>query len=317
MRTAGKIVAGLSLALVALVGGFVAVNWAPDRPVAELTAKWAPPPSTFLKVGGLDVHLRDEGPRDDPHPVVLLHGTSASLHTWQGWAEALSAERRVIRFDMPGFGLTGPAPDGDYSLDAYVRCVTAVLDALGVKTAVVGGNSFGGGVAVAFALAHPARVSGLILVDASTYPIVSRSMPIGFRIAQMPVLNRVMENVLPRGMVEASVVSVYGDPGKVTPALVDRYYDLTQRAGNRAALVERFRQAPSGALAPRVPEIKAPTLIVWGGRDGLIPPEHAQWFARDISGSTLAIFPALGHVPHEEDPANTVAAVKLFLRSHR
>src|SRR5687768_5016055 len=105
----------------ALFFGVIAIilTWAPDQPVAELRSRWAPPPSRFIEVDGLQVHLRDEGPHDDPEPIVLLHGTSASLHTWEGWAQALRGTRRVIRFDLPGFGLTGPNAQNDYSMAAY------------------------------------------------------------------------------------------------------------------------------------------------------------------------------------------------------
>jgi pimeloyl-ACP methyl ester carboxylesterase len=313
MKKPAWIFAGAMAVVAVLVGGFVAINWAPDRPVAELTARWAPPPSTFVDVAGMRVHLRDEGPRDDPSPIVLLHGTSASLHTWEGWAEALKAQRRLIRFDLPGFGLTGPAPDGDYSIENNVRFVMTMLDKLGVRHCVLGGNSFGGNIAWRMALAQPERVDKLILVDAGGYAFAATSPPLGFRIAQWPVLNRIFESTLPRGLVETSVRAVYGDSDKVTPALVDRYYEIALRAGNRHALAQRFAQARPGELAGRIPELKQPTLILWGGRDGLIPPEAAARFHRDIVGSKLVVFDDLGHVPHEEDSARTVAAVKEFL----
>jgi pimeloyl-ACP methyl ester carboxylesterase len=98
----------LAFLLAAATVLMVAFTWAPDRPVAELTGRWAPPPSTFIDVKGLKVHVRDEGPRSDPAPIVLIHGTSASLHTWEGWVAALKGQRRVITMDLPGFGLIGP-----------------------------------------------------------------------------------------------------------------------------------------------------------------------------------------------------------------
>jgi len=95
--------------------------------------------------------------------------------------------------------------------------------------------------------------------------------------------------------------------------MIDRSVELTQREGNRRALIERFRQRSPISLAHRIPELKVPTLIIWGGRDRLIPPDDAERFHRDIAGSTLAIFADLGHAPEEEDPARTVAAVERFL----
>lgn len=308
-----KIIAGLLVILVAGVGVLACIYWTPDRSVDELKGRWAPPPSKFVAISGMQLHLRDEGPREDPSPIVLLHGTSSSLHTWEGWTQALKGHKRVIRFDMPGFGLTGPSPDGDYTIESYTRTVVAVLDKLGVQHCVLAGNSLGGYVAWATALLHPERVERLILVDASGYAYKSVSVPLGFRIARLPVLGRLLGPVLPRSIVEKSVRNVYGDPSKVTSQLVDRYYDLTTRAGNRQALTERFRQTQPGALSQRIVELKIPTLILWGGKDRLIPPEFGHRFNKDIAGSHLMIFDELGHVPQEEDPAQTVAAVRTFL----
>jgi pimeloyl-ACP methyl ester carboxylesterase len=281
--------------------------------VEQLTERWAPPPSQFLPVGGLSIHLRDEGPRDDPTPIVLLHGTSSSLHTWQGWTEALRGQRRVVRFDMPGFGLTGPSPDGVYTIDRYVDTVVQVADALGIKHFVLAGNSLGGYVAWATALQHPDRVAALVLVDAAGYPFRSESAPLAFRIARTPVLGSLMSEVLPRSLVESSLRNVYGQPCRVTPQLVDQYFDMATRAGNRQALVARFEQTQPGQLATRVPELAVPTLILWGGRDRLIPPENGERFAREIRGSRLVTFAELGHVPQEEDPAKTIKPVQQFL----
>jgi pimeloyl-ACP methyl ester carboxylesterase len=318
MTPAGKRVAIVVLAVAgafsAILIGFVVLNWAPDRPVATLEARWAQPPSRFIDIAGMRVHVRDEGVSDDPVPIVLLHGTSASLHTWDGWVAALAGERRVVRFDLPGFGLTGPAPDGDYRVERYVAFVTAMLDALGIEQCVLAGNSFGGGVAWEVALAlPPGRVQKLVLVDASGYPLDSQSVPLAFRIARVPLLSSIMKVTLPRSVVETSVRNVYGEPDRVTSGLVDRYYEIALRAGNRTALAQRFAQARYGDHANRIGEISVPTLILWGGRDRLIPPEHGEAFHRDIAGSRLVVFPDLGHVPHEEDAAATVAAVLEFL----
>jgi len=315
VRLAAKIAAALAGALVLLLAGFVAFNWAPDRPVAELTARWAQPPSSFIDIAGMKVHVRDEGVRDDPAPIILLHGTSASLHTWDGWARALQGERRVLRVDLPGFGLTGPAPDGDYTIEAYVRFMGAFLDHFAIRNCIIAGNSFGGWVAWETALAQPGRVDALILVDSAGYTLQSQAVPLGFRIAKIPVLNRLVEDMLPRALIEASVQSVYGDPARVTPGLVDRYYEITLREGNRAALVQRFAQAAAGIDEARIRQVGVPTLILWGGRDRLIPLEYGERFKRDIAGSSIVVFDDLGHVPQEEDPARTVAAARQFLES--
>jgi pimeloyl-ACP methyl ester carboxylesterase len=299
------------VAAIAVAGAFVA--WVPDLPFDQLRAKWAPPPSAFLTVDGMNVHVRDEGPRDDDEPIVLLHGTAASLHTWDGWAQILARRRRVIRVDLPGFGLTGPFPDDDYSMAHYVLFLGRTLDALRVGRFVLAGNSFGGNVAWHAELAEPGRVTRLILVDSGGYAYVSSRTPIGFRVARLPLLNRVVEYILPRSAVESSVRDAYADPRRVTAALVDRYYELTLRAGNRRALVQRFKQVPAGIDADRIRSISVPTLVLWGRDDRIVPVEWAERFHEDIAGSRLVILDGLGHVPQEEDPQRSVEPVEAFL----
>lgn len=316
MKRVGKLLISVALlAFVALTSALV-WNWAPDRSVAELKPRWALPPSQFVAIDGMQVHLRDQGRRDDPLPIVLLHGTSASLHTWEGWVAALQDERRVISLDLPGFGLTGPFPDGDYRMAHYSAFLAKVLDQLQVPRAVVAGNSFGGQLAWQFALDHPQRVERLVLVDAAGYPRNATSIPIGFRLAQIPALAPLVDNLLPRAMIESSIRNVYGDPSQVSDELIDRYFELTLRAGNREALRQRFIQAEAGQGYTRIAELKMPTLIIWGGRDQLIPPINAQRFQRDIDGSRVVLFDDLGHVPQEEDPARTVAALHAFLKDN-
>jgi pimeloyl-ACP methyl ester carboxylesterase len=290
---------------------------APDRPVQSLVARWAPAPSDFIDVKGQIVHLRDEGPQSDPAPIVLLHGTGASLHTWEGWVRTLKKTRRVITFDLPGFGLTGPfagqyAAD-DYRGDAYARFVLDVLDVLKVNSAVIGGNSLGGEIAWRAVTLAPARFTRLILIDASGYAFTPGSIPLGFRTASIPVLNRIGEHLLPRSLVAATVTNVYADKSRVTEALVDRYYELTLREGNRHALGLRMQQLEPGAATSRLKTITVPTLVLWGGADQLIPVENARRFAGDLQGARIIVLDGLGHVPQEEDPARSLAPVLGFL----
>ena len=307
---------GILLMLAALAA---TLAHAPDRTVESLVARWAPPPSDFLVLKGQLVHYRDEGPREDPSPLVLVHGTSASLHTWEGWAAALRPAKRVVTFDLPGFGLTGPftgayAPD-DYRADTLARFTLDLLDALHVRRFAIGGNSLGGEVAWRVATLAPARVDRLVLVDASGYPFEPEHIPIGFQLARAPVIGRIGEIFTPRALIEDSVRDVYGDPSRVTPALVDRYFELTLREGNRHALSQRLRIIATDLAPERIRTLHVPTLILWGERDRLIPPVNAQSFRRDIAGSQLVILPGLGHVPQEENPQASVAPVRQFLLS--
>ena len=305
---------GVLLMLTAL-----AVTWTytPDRSVDSLVTLWAPPPSDFMYVKGQFVHYRDEGPKADPVPLVLIHGTAASLHTWQGWAGALRGHKRVITFDLPGFGLTGPFtgeyPRDDYRVDNLARFTLDFLDALHVQRFAVGGNSLGGEVAWRVAARAPARVDRLILVDATGYAFVPERIPLGFQAARVPVLNRIGEYLTPKAVVEASVRDVYADPSRVSGALVDRYFEMLSREGNRHALNMRMQVVATDLAPERIRTLKLPTLILWGAQDHLVPPVNAHHFQQDIAGSQLVIFPGLGHVPQEEDARTSVAPVRAFL----
>ena len=240
----------------------------PDIPRAELLARYAPPPSQFAEIEGMRVHYRDEG---SGPPLVLVHGTSSSLHTWDRWAALLSSHRRVVRLDLPGFGLTGPAPDRDYRAERYARVVAALMDRLGVARADVAGNSLGGRVALTFTLAHPERVRKLVLVDAAG--LRGQRPPAIFRLARTP---RGEPALSPGGAAVAhparTCVEVYGDPGRVDEAIVDRYQDSTapRATGSRAPSIG-WNRAVDPDLDERLGEVRAPTLAPVGGAGSLDP----------------------------------------------
>ena len=307
----------LLLMLAAPLAIYVYLNIAPDRSVEELSQRWAQEPSQFLNIAGMNIHLRDEGPKTDNEPIVLIHGTSASLHTWNGWVDALKEDRRVIRFDLPGFGLTGPDPENNYKIERYAQVVIAMLNELKVKKVVLAGNSLGGYVSWATAVLYPNRVSKLILVDASGYRFQPESVPLAFKLAQHPLASLLLKDVLPKSLVADSVRNVYGNPDLVSDELVGRYYDLSLREGNRSALKARFKQMSPGFLVDKIKTISAPTLIIWGGKDRLILPKFGHQFDQDIANSHLVVFDELGHVPHEENPQSTVLAVKQFLDENK
>ncbi len=318
---------GTGVSFIALM----AVYWAPDRSVAELK-QWQLPNSKFMTVQGIEAHVvqsskcasyGDSASKvdaikdniDSPKTIVLLHGTSASLHTWEGWTKELNDEYCVVSMDLPGFGLTGPYTDDNtkYTSANYAAFVIEVLDKLNLDSVILAGNSLGGKIAWRTAALYPERVDKLILVDAVGYPATPKSIPIGFKLATYPALKPILGRILPRSVVKKSILSVYADDSKVDDALIDRYYDLSLRAGNRGALSERLHDFDNVEDQEQIKQLKLPTLILWGAQDDLIPVENAELFHRDISNSQLKIFADLGHVPHEEDPVATVTVVKEFL----
>ena len=316
LRRLIKYISCIVILIVVVLASYVYINKVDDIPVAELKNRWAPEPSQFHDIAGMQIHVRDEGPKNSLTPILLVHGTGASLHTWNGWVEELKTQRRVIRFDLPAFGLTGPEPSNNYKIERYAEIVIAVLDKLNLPKAVIAGNSLGGHISWATTVLHPTRVEKLILVDAGGYPYDTKSVPIGFKLSQNPLTASVLKNFLTIGLVRKSVQNVYGNPELVTDDLVERYYQLTLREGNRRALKQRFIQTQPGPLADEISGIDVPTLLIWGEKDLLIPRKFGERFDREVPNSKLVVFSELGHVPHEENPQATVAEVTSFLASH-
>ena len=285
----------------------LASQFQPDIEVAELQAKYTNAASKFLMVNGMRVHYRDEGAGPT---LVLLHGTASSLHTWDGWTKELSANFRIVRMDLRGFGLTGPNAAHDYSMPQYVALLAALADSLSLTNFHLAGNSLGGEIAWHFALAYPERVQRMILLDAAGYP--RKNMPFTFKLARNPLTTAFTRWITPRRLVKQSVLDVYGDDSKVTEALVQRYYDLTCRTGNRAAFIARAH-AFHEVEFERIKQVKTPTLIQWGADDLWIPVEEARRFDADFRNSELIVYKGVGHVPMEEIPERTAHDAKSFL----
>lgn len=286
-----------------------------DIPLDDLKIKYANSNSSFVAVNKMDVHFRDEGVQTDTIPIVLIHGTGASLHTFNAWSDRLKKSHRVIRMDLPAYGLTGPFPDKNYTMANYTAFLKDFLIALNIKQCVLAGNSLGGAIAWNFTLEQPSTVTKLILIDASGYPIASKSVPIAFSLAKIPVINKLLTFITPRFLVRSSVENVYFDSSKVTDLVVERYFNLTLRAGNRKAFVDRLKIPKDTSTYRFIKSIQQPTLILWGAEDLLIPVENAYKFQEDLPNNTLVILENTGHTPMEESPLESLAPVISFLKT--
>lgn len=302
--------------LLLLVAALFFWGYAPDTDVAAMKAKYGGGTSQFAELQpGLNVHYRDEGKRDG-QVLVLIHGSNASLHTWEPWVKILGKEFRIISMDLPGHGLTGVNPAGLYDNQSYVGVVNALLTRLGVAKAVIGGNSMGGGVSWMYALAHPEKTEALLLVDAGGQPQAKPDeLPIGFRLMRTPVIKEAARLIAPRSIFESSIKNTMSVQSKIDDALIDRYWELNRFPGNREATMKRFsdpRGIGSGSKE-KLSTIKVPVMIMWGEDDKLIPVSSARWFADAIPGSKLVIYPKVGHIPMEEVPARSAADVKAWI----
>jgi pimeloyl-ACP methyl ester carboxylesterase len=306
----------LALILLFAVIGLAIWGYAPDRDIAELRSEYGGAPSQFITLAnGQEVHVRDTGPRDAP-ALLLIHGSGASLHTWEGWADRLEKTYRIIRYDQPGHGLTGPQIDGDYSGKAFSDTAAMVMDHLGVSSYLVAGNSMGGWVAWSHALAYPERVKGLILVDSSGAPAIApREIPIGFRLASSPLFQPLITSFTPRSIIASTLEGSVADKDMLSDAHIDRYWNLLRYPGNRQAVLDMGKADRKQITAEEIAQIAAPTLILWGSQDTLIPVDAARWFDEHIPDSSLVIYGDLGHLPMEEDAARTANDLDSWLKA--
>jgi len=344
-----KFLGGLILvvALVVVVG-FLLLRRG-DIPLETLKQKYAVPASQYMTMAdGVVVHYRDEGPektadglsRDDASDcqgftvqacvdkqrapartptLVMIHGFSASTRDWDDWIRILKPTYRIISLDLPGHGLTAAPAGYKASIDGYADLVDAVTARLGVRKFVLIGNSMGGGTAWTFALRHPDRLDGLVLVDSAGWERPkgqdSGKGPIIFKIMASPVGLWVLRQVDIKPLISQGLKSAFVNEALVTPALVQRYSDFARAPGHRDILMS----IQSGARAPvteaSFAAIKVPTLILHGRDDRLIPFAQGQAFARVIPGSTLIAYDGVGHVPMEQIPDKSAADLDGWLKA--
>jgi pimeloyl-ACP methyl ester carboxylesterase len=273
-----------------LVIGTAIWLYTPDASRASLEARYLTPADSYVDAAGIRLHVRDTGPRDAP-TLIMLHGFADSLETFEPWARLLSPHYRVVRVDLPGFGLTGPDPTG-------------------VARAVIMGNSMGGRLAWQFAAAEPSRVAKLVLISPDGF--ASPGFAYG-KAPEVPLMMRALPYTLPAFMVRASLAPAFADPALLSGAMVTRYRDLMIAPGVRQAIIDRLRQAILQDPEPALRSIKAPTLLLWGEQDKMIPFANSADYLRDIPDARLAALPGLGHVPQEEAPERSLAPVLAFL----
>ena len=296
------------LSIVAVAAGMIRADISAD----ELKTRYGHPASQYLSLDGAELHYRDEG---QGTPIILLHGTAASLNTWDGWTRELSKNYRVLRLDLPGFGLTGPNATNTYSIDYYSNMLLHFMDSLNIDKAHIGGSSLGGQIAYDFAASHPERIQKLILVSPTGVTGANdKSITLPFRMAQTPLLKHSLRYMTPRFIVEKSLKEVYGDDNRLLPETVSMSHDLLLREGNREAFIARMNTVDQDNLH-KLPQVQAPTLILWGEADAWVPVKDAKHFQKAISGAQLRLYPGAGHIPMEEQPEETVQDVLSFLNS--
>ena len=313
MKTIGKVLLWLLIGLIvlALVGWLVLRR--PDIPFATLETKYGSAADHYVDLpGGLHVRYRDEGNPDGP-VLVMVHGYSASLADWEPWVKLLGDRYRIVSLDLPGQGLTrSPA---DYSAwqgaNGYVQVVDGVTNQLGLKRFVLIGNSMGGMVSWTYALAHPEKLDGLVLVDAAGWGEKPKGALI-FKLLMNPTTAALIKNLDNRAMVKQGLQAAFEDPKLVDDKLVDRYAEMSRAPGHRDILIH-LQQGRVEATKDKLATIAIPTLVMHGKQDQLISVKDGERFAQAIPNATLIEYDNVGHVPMEQIPEKSAADLSQWL----
>lgn len=306
-----KIILVLVICMVAAITGCTSLGMN-TIPMDKLKAKYADSESKIIEIDGMNIHYKDEG----QGPVlILIHGVCASLHTWDGWVERLKGHYRIIRLDIPGFGLTGPAPDKSlYQIDAAVNLFEKLVAEMKLEKFSLAGNSLGGYISWQYTLRHPDKVEKLILIDSVGF---QQELPGLISFASNPIIRPWARHIMPRFLIDGAVKQVFGDKSKVTKKLQDRYFELLMREGNKDGSVDVFtefrKQCKDKNLSAGIKDIKTPTLVMWGTEDIWIPFKYFESWKKELPTAKFIQYEGAGHIPMEEIPDETARDADLFL----
>lgn len=307
-----KRILGALLGLIAFIALLLLVGAAVyrDVPASEVEAKWARPPSKFVVIDGVRLHYRDEGRGP---AVVLLHANYSSLFMWEPWVAKLRDDYRVIRVDLPAHGLTGPEPNGNYTLERIQTLFERFVDERGLGRFTVVGTSIGGTVAMRYTAAHPERIERLVLISPGSLEarVRGRTTP-----ANVPRVADLLGYVTPKSFTRFLLTNDYGDPARLSDAVTDEWYDMWMREGNRLAMINLLRQYVSGGVEDKIRAVKVPVLLIWGEKNKRVPLALAYETQKLLENSPevkLEILPGIGHMLVQEAPQQSAQLIRRYL----
>lgn len=291
-----------------LTGCFLNGPGKSDKEVKDIYARPADA-SRFISIDGVRFHYRDQG----KGPLILaIHGVADSLHTWEKWSEIMTQNFRVVRFDLPGFGLSDPLPGQNYRPEMIIHYISRFVEEMGLEKFHLAGNSLGGLLSWMYSLEHPEQVSTLTLIDTAGYPF---ALPWIISMAKNPALAQISRLYTPRIITTMATRQVFSSPEKAPAVEIERFHDLLMREGNRESYLAIFQSIIkySPILSHLIKDITHPTLVLWGDSDHWIPKEHLELWRRDLPHAEFKILKATGHVPQLESPIKTASEVTRFL----
>lgn len=283
--------------------------------IDDMRARYAQPPSRFITVDGVQMHIRDEG---EGPPLVMLPGHLGSLHMYDAWVPFFAPHYRVIRIDWPPYGLSLPDPSDDYSSPRGADLVVGILDQLNLSQVSLVGTSNGATVAAHIAALHPERIDRLAL---STFPLgPPPRREISDDLREQARLHMGNMEYRPASLYRAILEDIFFDPANVTDAIVSLYTDMNNHPHAYAAqtiYVKNNRALyDAGTLPALYARVTAPTLLQWGDGGIVLPASFAQGSADVLVNAPVVLlrYPQSGHMPMLEEPEKTAKDLLAFLR---
>jgi pimeloyl-ACP methyl ester carboxylesterase len=267
----------------------------------------------FIDLDGARLYYYAAGTRGAGEPVVFLHGFPTSGHLWTDVIPLMPAGHRLVVLDLLGFGRSDPPNGRSLTLRAHAERVVALLDALGIDEACIVGHDLGGGIAQAMALQAPTRVTRLALIDSVAFTGWPRR---DVRLAR--ALLRLTGRVAPGWLIailRADLERGYADSARAMHS-IDRFTRPFASAEGREAFMQHLRALDARetrALAPRLPEIAAPTAVIWGAHDAFVPLKLGKRLAATIPGATLQVVAGARHFTPEDAPRPVADAIAALL----
>jgi len=311
------LLAGLACAPAMAQGPVAAVVAAhPYLSVEQLRKLYADPASRFMTIKGVEVHYKDEGPRGAP-VLYLVHGSVSTLRTWDVVTASLKARYRIIRFDVPGYGLSGRISDEAAKNVQPVEIAEGLIDALGVKKLTFVGVSSGGTMGMYLAAKRPELVERLILSNTPSDPVDTSHlvMPQGFVAAQARA--KANQGFQDRDFWEQYLTFFAGDPKRISAKTRAQYYGFNRRTPEKypIALVARIGDGKQAAI--EMAKIKAPTFLIWGAADPLLPESAANALARYVQNAPISrvMMPDVGHYPPLEVGARFAQLIAAYVEA--
>ena len=311
---------GALLALVAALAVGVTPTGAADdiKPVVrtitleQIEKTYATAESRFAIIDGVKLHYKDQGRGP---AVLLIHGSMGDTMDWDGWSDVLSPRYRVIRIDLPGFGLSGEIPNGNYSIDRTLSLVDGLMDMLTAEKFAIVGVSYGGPVAFRYAATRTERVSALIIMNSAG--IEMGKQPVDEKSGKGQFYANISSDApITQSFMEAALARTFADPARIPPGMMQRKLDMMNvidRGMEGDIMIKQYvRGDPERVLS----HVRAPTLVLWGGAERSLSLSTADRFATALTHAKKVVKvmePGGDHFMHVEFARETATIAREFL----